>query len=158
MTKSQLQIYTQILKNNPKINKQYAENLSLVISNKSKEYNVPTKVFTAILMQESRYNLNAVNLKCGVSVTTGKKDCVITDFGVSQIHYLNVKRFNFDKKRLVSDLTYSVDAGAKILSNYVKFQKKEPKTWYSRYNCGNRSFEDIKNTCLDYKSKVDKYM
>lgn len=152
-------VLKQILKNNPKINKQYAEKLSRVIIEKSKKYRIPAGVFAAILMQESSYKLEAKHTHCGyASIDSELETCVVTDFGISQIHHLNLGRFNLDKKKLVTDLDYSVDAGAMVLASYLRFQKREPKTWFCRYNKGIRSFDEIKDDCLFYKSKVDRYL
>jgi hypothetical protein len=152
-------ILKQILKNNPNIDRSYAEKLSVVIEEKSKKYKVPPRIFTAILMQESAYRLRATNKTCGLrNLASAGESCVITDIGISQIHYLNVKRFNLDKQRLTTDLEYSVDSGAMILAQYSRYQKREPKTWYSRYNCGTRKFSKIQDLCLVYKTRVDKYL
>lgn len=110
-------------------------------------------------MQESAYKLGAANRICGLrSLASDQESCVITDLGISQIHYLNVKRFKLDKHRLMTDLDYSVDSGAMILAEYSRYQKEEPKTWYSRYNCGTRKFSQIQERCLVYKTRVDKYL
>lgn len=103
--------------------------------------------------------MGATNKVCGLrNLASSGETCVITDLGISQIHYLNVKRFGLDRNRLMTDLDYSVDSGAMILAEYSKYQKEEPKTWYSRYNCGTRKFSQIEDRCLVYKTRVDKYL
>jgi len=59
-------IYCQILKNKKNINKKYALELSNIIYKVSKQYNFPAKIYTAILMQESTYNIKAQNCKRGM--------------------------------------------------------------------------------------------
>lgn len=157
----QERIFSQILKNNPKIDQKYARRLASVIVDKSNKYGISARTYAAILMQESAYKLTATNITCGYVDTFNderESTCVITDFGISQIHYKNLKRFNLDKKRLTTDLAYSVDAGAKILASYSKYSRTEPETWYSRYNCGVKSKSYLRDTCLVYKSKVDRYL
>lgn len=58
-------IYCQIVKNKPKINKKYAMRLSNIIYKMHRKYHIPSRVFTAILMQESRYKLNAKGCHSG---------------------------------------------------------------------------------------------
>ena len=152
-------LYQQILKNNPKIDSTYAARLSNLIADASRNHGIPAKIYAAILMQESAYNLSAQNKTCGLKgLDSEETSCVITDFGISQIHYKNLKRFGLDKKLLVTDLQYSIDAGAKVLATYSRFSKTEPKTWYARYNCGTKSKSYKREVCLIYKSRVDRYL
>jgi hypothetical protein len=110
-------------------------------------------------MQESTYTLDAIHVYCGfLNPDDEKESCVRTDFGIAQIHYKNLSRFKLDRNMLTSDLDYSVEAGARILADYAKFQKREPKTWFCRYNQGLRPFSEIKEDCLAYKSKVERYL
>lgn len=103
--------------------------------------------------------MGAKGVKCGISLTTGEKDCVAVDFGISQINEKTIKRYGFDQKKIMTDLTYSVDAAAVVLADFKKAHKKnEPETWWARYNCGSRSLDKIKNVCLQYQMKVARYM
>lgn len=52
-------IYDQILKNRPNIDKKYAMELSNEIYKVSKEYDIPKNIYTAIIAQESGYNIDA---------------------------------------------------------------------------------------------------
>lgn len=159
VNQAQQKILRQILKNNPRINQKYAHKLAKVIVSKSVKYKIPARTLTAILMQESAYNLSAKNITCGIKTSDSDKEtCIVTDFGISQIHYKNIKRFGFNKKRLVTDLDYSVDSGAKVLATYSRYSKTEPKSWYSRYNCGVKSKSYLRDECILYKSRVDRYM
>ncbi len=108
-------------------------------------------------MQESSYILVKIGTTCGLG-PNNVEVCVKTDFGISQIHYKNLDRFSLDKRKLITDLSYSIDAGAKVLGTYNRYQSNEPSTWFCRYNVGNRNTPTIKRICLDYKNKVDKYL
>lgn len=110
-------------------------------------------------MQESSYSMGATGVKCGVSLTTGEKDCVAVDFGIAQINEKTIQRYGFDQNKLMTDLTYSVDAAAVVLSDFKKgFKKKEPDTWYCRYNAGTRSMEKIQKACDKYMTLVARHM
>lgn len=58
-------IYNQILRNKPSINKQYAMKLSNIIHRVTRKYKIPSRVFTAILAQESGYKLEAKGCHTG---------------------------------------------------------------------------------------------
>ncbi len=130
-------IYRQIKRNKPDINEQLAKDLSHIISKMSKKHSVPANLYTAILMQESGYDLNAVNLSCGIAFAGDKSHtelCVIKDAGISQINYKTINDWKFNTSRLLTDLNYSVEAGAKVLADIKKrYSKNDPEFW-TRYN------------------------
>lgn len=117
--------------------------LAKVILDKSQKYKVSSKILTAILMQESRYDLYAVNHKS-------------KDFGIAQINYKNIKNMNLDKNKLMTNMDYSIEAGAKILSGFKRYEHKEPQLWWSRYNCGNKKINNHK--CIRYADNVNRWM
>lgn len=154
-------IFCQIVENRPNINLGYAMKLSNVIYRKSKEHSIPAEIFTAILMQESSYRLGAEGIHCGNErgVKPLRKTCVVSDYGIAQIHYDTVDRYEFDTKLLLSDLNYSVDAGAEVLKWFHrKYSKKEPKRWYCRYNVGTRPAKSIKTACNVYLKLVERWL
>lgn len=59
-------IYCQIINNVPTIKRAYAFQLSNVIYKKTKKYDLDPSLFTAILAQESKYDLGAKNCSTGV--------------------------------------------------------------------------------------------
>lgn len=59
-------IYCQITNNSPTINRPYAFKLSNIIYKKTIKYNLDPKIFTAILAQESMYNVDATNCTTGI--------------------------------------------------------------------------------------------
>jgi hypothetical protein len=175
-------IYCQILKNKSRIAKTYAMQLSDIIHNMHVKYHIPSRIFTAILMQESGYSLKAkgchtgirkrtdeeiqyffdVELKRGMTVkqlnAAIKEEIeVCTDFGISQVYYKTAKRFKFDIEKLTSDLEYSVEAGAKVLAGFMKRYEARDNDWYLRYNCGSRGTTK-RDTCQVYKKMVERYL
>ena len=166
-------IYCQILKNKPSINKKYAMRLSNIIYRMHKKYHIPSRIFTAILMQESGYSLEAKGCHKGIlqrdPVCNDKsyiadpilcmgnvETKVCTDFGISQIYYKTAKRWKFDIDKLTTDLEYSVEARAKVLHDIMeRFEAKDNDFWV-RYNCGFRSTTK-RDTCQIYKKLVERY-
>jgi len=135
-------VYFQILKNHPKIDKEYAQELAYLIQKIASVYKVKARNLAAIYAQESMYKLNSKNCDTG--------HC--TDFGISQIHYKTVKAYGFDKHKLLTDLEYSIEAGAIVLSDIKKiYGAKDPEYW-SRYNSSNP------NARAKYKKLVMRYM
>lgn len=105
-----------------------------------------------MLMQESAYKISAKNISCGMSIETGEKDCIIVDYGIGQINHRTIRAFNFDQKKLLTDLTYSVEASAKVLSDFKRmYGKKDPEYW-TRYNASNPEKREV------YKRLVARYM
>lgn len=141
------QVFCQIVKNNPKIDLDYAMELSNVIYEAASEFNVKPKRLAAILAQESQYKLDAININ--------KDNC--KDYGISQINCRTVKLYNFDKQKLLTDLRYSVKAGAMVLSDLKKSFRHELDYW-CRYNVGTRPKHRIQNSCEVYKNLVMRYM
>lgn len=109
-------------------------------------------------MQESAYKMGAKGIRCGISITTGLKDCVAIDFGIGQINHTTIKGYKFNQKKLMTDLEYSVEAAAIVLSSFKPFEKKEPKTWVCRYNVGTRDLAKVKTPCQNYLKLVARHM
>lgn len=61
-------IYCQIYKNKPSLDKVYIMKLSNIIYKMHKKYKIPKNIFTAILMQESGYDLKAKGCNKGLYV------------------------------------------------------------------------------------------
>lgn len=108
------------------------------------EFNIPCELYTAILAQESMFQLDAFNVKT-------------QDYGIAQINIKTIKAYKFDKHLLLTDLRYSVRAGAKVLSWFTRYKSKES-NWACRYNVGTGSLRDKKlKKCLKYSSLVNRY-
>jgi hypothetical protein len=110
-----------------------------------------------MLMQESGYQIQAKGIRCGISITTGNQDCVAVDFGIGQINYKTIKSFKFDQKKLLSDLTYSVEAAAIVLADFKRMFPDDPEFW-TRYNAGVRNTPTVQKNRQIYKNLVARYM
>jgi len=124
----------QISKNNPRLGTDYIDKLANVFYNVGQKYNIPANILAAIASVESNYKLGAINGRSG-------------DFGIMQIN-LRAHR-KFDKEKLLTDLQYSVEAGAQVFLWFFKRYTLE--TAIKRYNCG------TKRTCIRW-SPVIKYL
>lgn len=175
-------IYKQIITNEPNINRTYAMKLSNIIHRKSLEYDIDSNLITAILMQESQYNLSAKRCRSGLREFTlfetiqynifceqrfeevsefvkclNDKPYMIesevcTDFGIGQIHYSNLFPFSFNVEKLTTDLEYSVEAAFIILSDIKKRYFRDEYYWWSRYNASTPSKRKI------YRKGVQRWM
>jgi soluble lytic murein transglycosylase-like protein len=104
-------------------------------------------LFVAILIVESNMRLNAYNAET-------------KDYGIAQINIHTARAFKFDTARLLTDLRYSIDAGAKVLADFQKrYKDKEPDIFYCRYNQGSGKLKGIKlRRCMNYIAKVERAM
>lgn len=105
-----------------------------------------------MLMQESAYKISAKNIRCGISMTTGEKDCVVVDYGIGQINYKTIKHFKFDQTKLLSNLEYSVEAAAIVLADFKRMYGHKETEYWTRYNSSTKSKRQI------YKQLVARYM
>lgn len=138
--------YCQIRQNYPSLSITYAHELADIIEDASEKYDIPAKIYTAILMQESRYTLDVVACK---------KTC---DYGISQINEHTARSYGYDIYRLRNDLRYSVFAGAEVLSWFkINYAHKEDK-WWCRYNVGTAKLERIQKLCDVYVNYVERYI
>jgi hypothetical protein len=119
-------IMEQIKKNDPKIHSTQAILLAVEIAKVTKKYKIPYKIFTAILMQESKYTLSAVNCYKGMC----------RDYGISQINVRTIEHYKFCKDKLIKNLPYSIEAGAIVLKDIKRRFEKLDENWWSRYNSG----------------------
>lgn len=131
-------LYNQVYKANPSLDHNYVYRLSNSILRVSNKYDVKPSKLAAILAHESRYKLDAVNK-------------LTKDYGIGQINIRTIKAFNFDKKRLLTDLYYSVDAAGLVLADFKRMYGKKEKNYYSRYNSSNP------DTRLKYEQLVKRY-
>ena len=137
--------------------------LSNLIYKASVRHGIPADIYTAILMQESGYRMGALNEDCGwkshkTYIENKKIICVAKDLGMSQIHYKTINAYGFDKERLMNDMEYSVNAGAKVLAWFHKvYAKREPIKWWTRYNCGTHPKVN-RTTCNAYLKRVSRWI
>ena len=173
-------IYCQIIKNrtdkkgNIYINKKYAYKLSNVIHKAAIKYKIPSNLYTAILMQESRYSLKArgchsglrekyientfqctekqKNIECKTGSIILIETRICSDFGMSQIYYKTARRYKFDILKLTTDLQYSIEAGARVLSDFKKRYSRKETDWWTRYNASSKVKRRI------YKELVERFL
>lgn len=152
-------LFCQIKDNNPHLSTTFAMELSDTISKAAKKHKIPANIYTAILMQESSYNVKAKAMVCGLRQPSSDVEaCIVADFGMSQINYKTAESYEFDLKRLTTDIEYSVDAGAKVLSWFHRRYSKREHDWYCRYNVGTRPKRMIKTACRKYIKLVNRYL
>lgn len=153
-------IYAQIIKNKPSIDKTYAMEVSNIIYKMHKKYHIPTRIFTAILSQESQYQLKAKGCHVGIrevdnckpnGVLQSKEMCsksyekvkVCSDFGIAQINWRTAERYNFNLNKLTQDLKYSIEAGAIVLKGFMERYENKENNWWSRYNSSSNTKRQI---------------
>lgn len=139
--KLELSVYKQIKRNNPKLPEWYIIKLTHTIQKVTDKYKLPKKLYTAILMQESAYNLKAKRCSNGLC----------TDFGIGQVHISSVKRYKLSKDLLTKDLDYSIESSAKILHDFKKMYSKKERNYWTRYNSSNKDFRNL------YASQVSRW-
>jgi len=111
-------VYKQIRRIKPDIEPRYAAHLAASIYEVARAFKIDARLMTAILAQESMFNVAAVNQKS-------------KDYGLAQINHKTAKAYNFDLKRLKTDPKYSIWAAGVVLRDFNKLHEKEP---WTRYN------------------------
>lgn len=138
-------VLKQIVKNHPAIEKKYAAELAKIIVAKTAKYNVSPRIMTAIIMQESAYKLNAkqcYNIK-------GRPHC---DYCMVQINDQTIKRYGFDQKLLMTSLSYCIEAGVRVLSDFRKAYQHRDKEYWTRFNAN----DPVKR--IAYRDRVTRYL
>jgi hypothetical protein len=104
------------------------------------KHSIDCEVFTAILIQESSLRVAAFN-------------DVTADYGVGQINIRTIMRHKFDKRRILTDLKYSIECSAKVFSWFSRtYKDREPATYFARYNVGTGIL--VGNRLVAYNSYV----
>jgi len=132
-------IYCQIIKNSPKIDQGYALDLARYINEAAVEFNIKPYRLAAILAQESGYKLSSVNKNSN-------------DYGIAQINHRTVAAFGLCKNKLLTDLSYSIKAGAMVLSDFKKRYGHKEENYWTRYNSSNPEKRE------EYKQLVSRYL
>lgn len=141
-------VYMQIMRNTNGNPPHSPVELAQAIENSAAMYGLSANLLAAIAAVESGYFVGAINSRTA-------------DYGIMQVNAHNIKALKLNKKRLLTDIQYSMDSGAKILAWFKKkYAKKELKTWFCRYNWGTRSVKSGvgKRICNNYVQKVRKAM
>lgn len=120
----------------------------------------PVRLATAFVASASKYGLDARLLAAIGAVESGYFVAAVNkrsnDFGLMQVNVYNVKSLKLSKTLLVTDIEYSIDAGARILKYFKdRFEREEPRNWFARYNCGTGKWRRV---CDVYASKVRRFL
>lgn len=146
-------IYLQIIRNKPNIDQLYAERVARATEVSCRKWEIPCNVYTAILMQESTYRLDSINCQ---EHPTNNQVVMCHDYGIAQVNNYSISKLSLDRIRLLYDLEYSIDAGARILSWFHKtYSDTEPTEWWSRYNCGTGPIDEA---CIKYKQLTERWL
>jgi hypothetical protein len=146
-------VYCHILKNNPKINKNYAKELASIIRRRAAHYEINPFLVSAIFMQESTYNHKAKNCTEGlveVNIPDNKglerliyfEGNTCRDFGIGQINYKTIVAYDLHPYRLINDLEYSVEQTIKILRTYKRVYGSKEKYWWTRYHSSTQEYAE----------------
>jgi len=152
-------IYCQVVDNyraagKKNINTRYAMRLSNIIHRYTRRYSISSDLFTAILAQESMYRADSKNCQRGLADIDGElvERKICSDFGISQIHYKTIERYNLDPERLLTDLEYSIEAGVVVLKDVKRRYGKKDPNWWTRYNASSPSKRST------YKDLVSRFL
>ncbi len=118
-------------------------NISKLITKYAALYNVEREILSCVLKVESNYRMGIVS--------------DTEDYGMSQINATTARLYGFSLVELLSNVDYSIKAGAIVLSDYrAKFRRSEIVNWVGRYNIGYQSFSTrgIGPAYQAYNSKV----
>lgn len=129
----------QIQRNKPKVDSEYADRLAKTLTKYAKKHNVKVELLAAILMQESRYNVRAINHKS-------------KDYGIGQINKRTIANFNFDQTKILTDVEYSVEAAAIVLADFKRMYGKKDSQYWTRYNSSDKTKRQV------YKQLVARYL
>lgn len=107
-----------------------------------------TNLVLSIIRVESNYKVGAVNSKS-------------SDYGLMQVNNWHVKKKGLSKERLLTDVSYNMQEGCKILSYFVGRYNNIDEA-IARYNCGTKAScvdwdgpKDYLKKVLTYKRKLD---
>jgi len=137
------EVLNQIQKAKPTIDIEKANKIAHYIDKYSKEYRVPASVMTAIAMVESSYRVKAVNYHSN-------------DYGIFQINDYNIEAYKFNKNLLLTDTSYSVEAGFIVFSWFYKRYPLDEAIM--RFNGGTAKKAINKKPVKKYLKKVKSYM
>lgn len=135
-------IFSQVKRNAKHLPAYEVGKITVAVLKMAKKYKINPKLYAAILMQESSYNVKAKNCN--------KIKCF--DYGMSQINNYTILRYEFNKDKLITDVKYSIEAGAKVLYDIKRMYAKKEQDWWTRYNAKSDDKRQI------YKEKVMRWL
>jgi hypothetical protein len=133
-------VFYQITTNKPDIDKVFAFRLAGLLVKYAKEHGMDPFRAAAIAMQESTYRKNAIN-----------KNRRSADYGMFQINSQTVREYSLDKKKLIENIEYSVNAYFQVMKDKKKLCEKLKNDAWSCYHSKTPSLR------LKYKKLVNKY-
>lgn len=138
-------VANQIKTNKPDIDMKYAKALAESIHKHSKDHKIDPGLVAAILAVESMYDHKAYNKRS-------------KDYGIAQINIKTVSRYKLDKKKLLSDIDYTIESGIKVLSYFHKRYSHKEKNWFVRYNVGTAKNATKSKAARQYHKLVTDYL
>jgi hypothetical protein len=128
----------------PALTKEKSRKLAKALERETDKHDIDWRLVIAIMFQESSLRVDPQNCLANPKRCTG-------DYGIGQVRYsVWSKQFNIDKKRMMTDLDYSVKVSVKVLADYkVRYGKKEL-NWYTRYHSGTPQYRAV------YMAKINK--
>jgi hypothetical protein len=154
-TKEVKRLAKAIHKIQPELEPKYIQRVATVIYTQAKRHRLDPMLLLAIAAQESMFDSHAQNCTTG-RTKSGKEGYVCTDFGMFQVSYSNVKIRKLSVKKVLGDLDYAANLACTMLLEFKdKYEKKEPKTWWSRYNSSSHPYRQIyqNKVCRFYQGK-----
>lgn len=136
------QTYDHIVRLNPHLPIMRVSKIARAIQIASKAYHLPPDLLVALIMTESSFQLNAINNNI--------------DYGLFQINIYNIKRLKLDKQKLLTDINYSVDTGARVFKWF--YDTYGLKHGIQRFNCGTRPSCVNNEKSITYLNRVLNYI
>ena len=108
----------------------------------AEETGLDWKMLVAVTFQESSFKHFRGDRSCGLT-DSGKEACVWKTFGPMHVYYTIWKeKLNLDAQRMLSDLKYGYQVGAKILLSVSTRHKATDAYWVGRYNSKTRKYKE----------------
>lgn len=130
-------------------NRRHTDNIIMAIRASARKHRVSEHLLAAILGTESNFKVGAKR-RC----VRRKRGCY-TDYGIGQIHISNIKARGWSKRRMLTDVNYSVEKAAIVLSEFQDRYAHREDLWFARYNCGTKSL--YRKTCMTYLHKLSRF-
>ena len=130
----------------PGLSHNEAFQLSNVFFKVSRSYKLDPRMMVAIAFQESTLELGAVRKVFGLDMdkdSNFKEVTVGSDFCMMQINAGNIKRYQLDAGRLLTDAYYCIESGAKILQSFSKKYGRLEENWWTRYNSCTPAYREM---------------
>lgn len=125
-------------------NIQYEHKIKDAVLKASKRYGLDARTILGIAIVESSLNQWAINTKTH-------------DFGLMQVNQHNIRALKLDRNKLLNNIEYNIDSGARILSYFVR--RYGELEGLCRYNVGTAPVlkpRQLKR-CMEYIAKVQNW-